>query len=226
MSGRGRVAFLALGGALSLAACDVPTVPARTDVYDYHQDGMIFRWTTCSTVRLFVAGDGEAAMRLRAWTEQAARQWTAGSLFHDYTLVVTDRLERADVVVRSSSTPLPVSTPPPEQASCSQGGGHAHVVFCIDLLEPRLRIMPIIDAEPDAQGRVRAIVTVVATALADTATARRLVLHEVGHVVGVWNHSDDPADVMYGGLLAADELTKADRSTVHALYRTPPNITY
>jgi hypothetical protein len=217
-----------------VAACDAPTIPPRTEVYRYAAEGgLVFRWPAGATVRLFVAGEGDLPRQLQRWTDAAADMWNASVLYDDFRLTRTGRLHEADVVLRWSQTPLPVSVP--DGAVCTPPGGQADTMFCFEAPRPeaspdappaRLVTLPIRDAAPGAEGRVRAVITVLTWESADTLHARRLVAHEVGHAVGIWNHSPAAADLMFGGILSADALTRADRATVQILYRTPPNVAY
>jgi hypothetical protein len=214
-----------LASALLLAACDAPTMPARTNVYDFHEGSWIFRWNGGSTVRFHVLGSGETAELLRGLTTAAAAVWNDAALFDDYALVPTASPQEAHVLVRWSDDPLPVLVPE-QEATCSAAGGRAYVVFCVAADPTRVLRLPFSGAAAGAEGSVRAVVTIQSVQRADTTAARRLVLHELGHVLGIWNHSQDPGDVMFGGLLTVDALSAADRATIHVLYRTPPTVSY
>jgi predicted Zn-dependent protease len=44
-------------------------------------------------------------------------------------------------------------------------------------------------------------------------------LHELGHAIGLWGHSDDPGDIMYGeGGIAVTSISTRDASTLAGLY--------
>ncbi len=48
---------------------------------------------------------------------------------------------------------------------------------------------------------------------------RAVCLHEIGHALGLVHHSQDPHDVMYPYLIAAErDLTSRDIKTIHMLY--------
>ncbi len=47
------------------------------------------------------------------------------------------------------------------------------------------------------------------------------VLHEVGHALGLGDHSPDPHDVMFSGARMGRALTARDRATLRALYARP-----
>ena len=45
----------------------------------------------------------------------------------------------------------------------------------------------------------------------------RLVLHELGHAIGIWGHSKDPNDIMYTHPIVS-QLSPRDIHTVRRLY--------
>jgi hypothetical protein len=57
---------------------------------------------------------------------------------------------------------------------------------------------------------------------AEVADVHRMVLHEVGHALGLGGHSPDPSDVMYESVAGtATGLSARDRATLAALYARP-----
>lgn len=63
-------------------------------------------------------------------------------------------------------------------------------------------------------------------AISDSATTRerlyRVVLHELGHALGIIGHSDDPSDIMFQSIVDTEaELTGRDRNTLRMLYSCP-----
>ncbi|MBW4699357.1 MAG: matrixin family metalloprotease [Aphanocapsa lilacina HA4352-LM1] len=52
-----------------------------------------------------------------------------------------------------------------------------------------------------------------------------LAVHELGHAVGLWGHSDDPEDIMYPEMRGVHEPSGRDLQTLRRLYAMPAGIT-
>lgn len=213
-----------LASALLLAACDSPTVPERLlrEVYDYRlltPQPKVFRWPTGSTVRLYVMPDNDAARTaaLEAAVAAAIPGWNAAALYGEVRLETTTDVANADVVVLYSATAAPVDV-----SSCSPGGGFAYTTFCLDQSNPaRLAIFPL----RTGGGNVKMLLTIRTTNILDAAQVRRLVAHELGHVLGISQHSSRPTDLMFPDPTATSLPSSRDRATLQVLYHTRPDIT-
>ena len=215
----GRAALaLVLGG---LAACDSPTIPAETQAYDFTfatDPPIVLRWPVGATIRVYVSGgqEPERAALLRAAFREAAAQWEEAVLFREFRFAEAARVEEADVVVFWSGEPIPVDT-----AGCPPEGGSARALTwsCPDDHGGRLRPFPV-NGEPT---RVRMMVYLNRGEAGDPAAVRRLMLHELGHVLGIGRHSPNVDDVM-AAHAPADRLTAADRATIQVLYHVAPDM--
>jgi predicted Zn-dependent protease len=47
--------------------------------------------------------------------------------------------------------------------------------------------------------------------------------HELGHAIGIFAHSPDPGDIMFGDPVVS-ELSDRDRATAEAAYHLQPNL--
>lgn len=221
-AGAGGVVLVALAGLL--AGCDSPTIPGREVAYDFRfltDPPAVLRWPTGSTIRVWVEGgpDPARASALEAAFRAGAVAWAGAVLYGEYRFVEAPRVEEADVVLYWSDVVPPVLT----EACPGELGGRALTWSCPSQTEPgRLYRFPL---RSPAGGRsdVRMLVRVLATEASDPARLRRLVLHELGHVLGIGQHSPSAGDVMWAGA-AADRLSAADRATVQVLYHTPPDL--
>jgi predicted Zn-dependent protease len=58
--------------------------------------------------------------------------------------------------------------------------------------------------------------------VADSDTIYRVVLHEMGHALGLGGHSEEPEDIMFGSINGlARGLSERDRDTLKELYSRP-----
>lgn len=206
------------------AACDSPTVPERflRDVYDFRlitPDPLVLRWPAGSTVKLFVVADADATRTgyLRAAVEHGMRVWNTAALYGEVQLAETTTLGDADVVVQYSQSESPV-----DLSACAPGGGLAYTTFCLTGDEDHLLPFPL---KAGGDSGVKFVLTVRTLSTTDEVTVRRLVSHELGHVLGIAQHSPKLTDLMYAGTLNRDEPSAADRHTLQLLYHTDADIT-
>jgi predicted Zn-dependent protease len=209
------------------AACDSPTVPQRllTEVYDYRleispQQLAVMRWPIGTTVRVYVEPHPDAAhtAALESALENAVEVWNDAALYREVQLEGTEQLEEADAVLVYSSVLQPV-----DAANCPAGGSLAYTTFCRDADDlSRLAVFPIRNS---GGGKVKFLVTVRTQATLDVESVRRLVAHELGHVLGIAQHSKRPTDLMYPGPITRAEPSPADRATLQVLYHTRADIT-
>lgn len=207
-----------------LSACDSATVPERSlnEVYEYRLSTpapRVLRWPVGTTVRVWVAADTDPARTslLENAFAQAADAWNSAALYGEVELQKTDEIGNADAVLLFSST-----APPVDLSNCPRQGALAITTFCLDMQDQnRLALLPLLSG---GGGRVRFLVTVAAV-VNDAEQVRRLVAHELGHVLGIARHSPRPTDLMYGNTLTTAVPSVADRATLQLLYHTRPDIT-
>jgi len=207
-----------------LAACDSPTVPERSllEVYDFRlltPAPEVIRWPVGSTVSFFAAQDADATLSqwLSAAVTHSVQVWNTAAIYREVKLQQVERAEEADVVVQYTSTTSPVSS-----SNCAPGGGSAYTTFCLDSTGVHLEIFPLVS---NGGGHVKYLVTVRTIIGLDQALVQRLVTHEIGHTLGLAQHSRKPTDLMFNGALQTDVPSAGDRATLQVLYHTAPDIT-
>jgi len=218
-----RARRVACAAAVLLAACESAALPPRpnADVYEFRlptQPPLVLRWASGATVRVYVAGGtvaGQAAA-LAAAFDQGAAAWNQYALFGEYRLAVTGDLGQADMVLRWSGEVSPV-----DLSQCLPAGARAVTTFCAENGDPRngLAVFPRTDGSP---GRVKMVVTILPSQLTIAGRVPQLVTHELGHVLGISRHSDEPRDLMYGGDLSTATPSRRDQATVQVLYQMRP----
>lgn len=213
-----------LAAAMVLWGCDAATVPERprSDVYDFHlftTRAEVLRWPVGSVVRVLVVSDvDEARMKILSdAVNHAIDVWNNAVLYGEVVLQRKSSLRDADVVVQYSEAQSPL-----DFTGCQPGGALAFTTFCLAADGKHLRAFPI---NAGGDSRVKFVVTVRTTSATDPLRVRRLVAHEMGHVLGLAQHSPNPAHLMYGSTLSTDEPQLADRATLQVLYHTDVDIT-
>lgn len=212
--------------ALALGACETPTVPERflRDVYEFRlltPSPKTLRWPLNSTVHVFVVTSSDAARTqwLAAGVGNAVTVWNNAALYREVKLVQVGKVEDADVVVQYSLTQSPV-----DLTDCLPSGPDAVTTFCLSPTDPKhLRVFPLRNGASNSH--IRFVVSVRESAAADEETTVRLVTHEMGHVLGIARHTEQPTDLMYRGVLARKDLNARDRATLQVLYHSEADIT-
>jgi hypothetical protein len=213
-------------GLLMLAACESATVPERdrTEVYDFRlpidQDSLVMRWRNAFRIRVFINNDSSPALlaTLRDAFRHGSIAWEDAVLFTDFRFAQVSTPEQADVILTWSGSSLPVET-----AQCPPGGGVAFTTFCVTPQRDRLVPFPL--RAGTMISAVRFLVTISPTVGADAARVRSLITHELGHVLGIAQHSPNQDDLMFSNPLVRAEPNTRDRATIQLLYQTRPDIT-
>lgn len=213
----------------ALTACDGPTLPPRasSDVYEFRLQSdklYVFHWPNGKDIRVFVnpGSDATATALLATAFERGAAQWNGRALFGEYHLSRAATLAEADVVLRLSTDPAPVNT-----EKCPPTFSNAVTTFCIeDLSAKTLHLASFHPLPPGdtSATNIKMLVTILASQSAIAGRLDRLVVHELGHVLGIGQHSPDPSDLMASGVPTLTAPGPRDIATVQVLYHTTPDI--
>jgi hypothetical protein len=193
---------------LLVLACGEPTVPTRTPAYGFDDamTGDVFRWPGARLpVRVWVDQRG-ALPRL---VNDGLRAWETRFLYGEFRGVTVSDSAAADVIVRWSGAVPPDVPPDPGPPVFACTGLTQFSVDATNTLDDYVRVEVGSTAGfSDAQ---------VAACLVRVAT------HELGHVLGILQHSPATADLMYP-TPGVGEPSDGDRRTVEVLYHTEPTI--
>jgi predicted Zn-dependent protease len=151
--------------------------------------------------------------------QHAARAWEEVSLYSDFDFLWASGVESADVILTWTGVPLPVNT-----SNCPPGGSNAFTTFCLNADRTRLEPFPAA-AGNGMPSRVRFIVSVRPGPTQTAARLRTLVTHELGHVLGLAQHSANAADLMFADPANRDVPNTRDRASLQVLYQTRADIT-
>jgi hypothetical protein len=223
---RARIALVGLLCGAAASACDSPTIPGRdnADVYPFElatQPPSVLHWPAGTGIRVFIAGGTDAARSalLRESFDLGAAAWNALAVFGEFALVETADAASADVVLAWSDAALPVATD-----ACAPVLTRAVTTFCLDPVASTPRRLALFPLAQGGGGSVKIVVTVLAAEAIVPATVRRLVAHELGHVLGLAQHSPNPADLMWRTDPTATRPSVRDVATVQVLYHLKADV--
>jgi len=190
-----------------LAACTV-TAPDRADTYGFRlqPENVVFSWPAQRRPVKYFA---QSAGALPDYVGAGIALWEGQFLYGEFEGELTTDSAAADVwvVLEGGVPPSAALTNALPVQSCS-GSTNATLRDSTHLAGPmliRIRWFP-------------------GFAAADVANClSRVAAHEVGHSLGLFQHSTDPTDLMYG-VPAVREPSSRDRRTVEVLYHTPRNL--
>jgi hypothetical protein len=200
----------AAAGALAVAAaCADPAAPARQAAYPFDDGfGAVFRWPASRLpVRVFADTRGP----MSSLVAQGLAAWEAQFLYGEFRAALEPDSSRADVVVTWTGTVPPDVPPDPGPPVPACGGLTTLIVDATGAaLERPIRVTVTDLGGQPTPGQL-------------VACFARTVTHELGHALGLLQHSSDPADLMAAQPLTAAP-TARDRRTVEVLYHTVPTI--
>jgi len=202
---------LVAAAALLPLACSEPTPPSRIQAYDFKDaGGDVFHWPTN---RLPVRFYAQRTGNLRTLAQHAIDSWAGVFLYGEFTGTLVADSTGADVIVEADSAP---DVPPDPGAPVYACNGATSVPSTdvsnrfTEAFHIRLAVLP---------GFTPAQVA---------ACLRRTTIHEAGHALGLFQHSPDPGDIMWGPSgatpITADGPSDRDRRTVEVLYHTTPTL--
>jgi hypothetical protein len=209
---------------LAVAACEPTSIPEPVvgNVYPYElptPELRVLRWPTGKVVNIFVVDHPDASRTeaLRAALTHATEVWNTAVLLGEVQLRETRNITDADALLNFTGSVLPVDV-----TNCQPAGSGAFTTFCLTDDEEHLTVFPLVSGDAS---QIKFIVTVRTVIPMDTAEVTRFVAHELGHVLGLAQHSPLSTDLMHELAGIASRPTQRDRATLQALYHTAPEIT-
>lgn len=204
--------------AFTLVGCSDLVTPLRTDPYEYRRfepkgsatggvDTVSFHWPRSALpVRVWVGADDP----LRPHMKTAIARWKGTFLYGEFDAVMVDDSAKADVIVRNVSPP-PLGGLLRLEAFASECRGATDIPYNLgdNTVQFPFRIYIYSRFTPDPPGLDKCY--------SITAT------HELGHAIGLLEHSLSPTDVMLGDPLN-DGISDRDRITAETLYHLPSRL--
>ncbi len=206
------MAVLAAGAGL---ACSELSSPSRVNPYEWRLfipsasgiDSLTFRWTREQLpVRYWV----EDSLGLPAHVESAIETWRGAFLYGEWDGAVVGDSTQADVIVRLMTPPVKPSPAMRYHALLPECQGATDIDTLATRNQLALPMRVYLSPRFIGQGDLDTCLDVTAT-------------HELGHTIGLIQHTGDPADVMYSNPVT-DRLSARDIRTAEAIYHLDPDI--
>lgn len=205
--------------ALTALACGDIAAPIRSDLYEWRieapsipgpgTDTLSFHWDrSLLPVRVWV----EDTDGLPGHMARAIDVWEAAFLYREFQGTLVSDSSTADVIVRGGASDDKLGTLRLNSALAPECAGATDLDVDVASAELRLPVRVFIDPRslPDDPGTE--------PCLALTS------IHELGHALGIFAHSEDPEDIMFTDP-EVDLPSARDRRTAEAAYHTPATLT-
>lgn len=207
------VARLSWMSIVFVAGCSDINAPNRSDFYEWRlivaaggggADTLGFTWPRDRSNVTFWAQD---TLDLPARVDRAIGTWRSQFLYGEFSGTRIADSSAADVLVFGRGAPGSIGL----QSMAPECVGATDVAInqATKLLTLPIRVYVLPRADLSAPG---------VDACLDLTTA-----HEIGHSIGLFEHSDDPADLMYFNPVVAGPSVR-DRNTVQRAYHTPSTV--
>ena len=219
--GRARAALVTLAVAIiALGACRTPSVDAAAPPYDPTSltGGVIYHWPVGASIAIHVvAGPTAGDDRLLADVRVAIQRWIEVLGYREHSLRLVDDPALADIIVRDARVPVPVDI------ACAASGwsdAAATAVFCP--LGDTARTLALLEGGP---GQTKLLITVdVLESDSFEAGLAPVVLHEIGHALGIGGHSSVITDARYA-FPAVRSPSRRDALTLRYVLHRRPDLT-
>lgn len=202
-----------------LARCDSPTATRAAQAYDPTTltGGVLYRWPSGTTVRVWVAGvSASTPVDLGLAVREAMQRWNAVPQFAEFTLVTADDINSADVVVYDRVTDAPVL---PGTCAFDPRSSAGYTYFCAGSGTPAIaQTLPL---AAGTASNVHVVIRVDRGRVTTQSGYNAVLAHEFGHALGIGAHSDVASDLMFGSP-TAEMPSSRDIATLRAVLGATP----
>jgi hypothetical protein len=220
---RSAIFALALSAAGAALACSEIAAPRRTDIYEWRlfapkpggapgTDTLTFHWPSSDLpVRIWVEDD---ALELPGRVDRALAAWDQAFLYGEFEGERSADSATAQVIVRSGPAPATGVDFSRRLGSLLAPECRGATDLAIEADNQTLRLPIRIYIDPKFP-----IETAGVSDCLDLTT-----IHEIGHALGIFQHSPDPADIMYRDPVVTAP-SQRDLETAERLYHVEPTVT-
>ncbi len=211
--------------ALFNIACDAPTAARPTFAYDPTtlSRGLLYRWPSGSKIAIWVdlaaSPEGSGPLSLALAVREGIATWNRVPLFAEYTLVHAESVADANVIVFDRATSLPIA---PGDCTFDGQNSAGYTYFCPVGSSPFSAQRFTLASGAASQATV--IIRVDRGRVTDQRAYSNLIVHELGHALGIGAHSDQATDVMFGAPRVGT-LSKRDIQTLRYVLGQRADIT-
>lgn len=205
------ILLVLIAGAGGLSCADI-AAPSRGEAYEWRRivstDTLSFHWPHS---RLPVKVWTEDSLDLPRHVLNGLNQWRAAFLYGEFDAVNVSDSNAADIIVRVGNPATAFSITRLESAMAPECEGGTDIIPPPGSQEIQFPVRVLVNPRFDP-------------ALPSTTECMGLTTtHELGHAIGIFAHSPDPADIMYGDPVVS-ALSPRDRSTAEVAYHTEPSL--
>jgi predicted Zn-dependent protease len=196
-------------GAVLMVACSEPIIPDRTAWYGFDYAGDVFLWPRN---RLPVRYYADSRGNMTDIVTDGIAAWETQLLYGEFTAELVSDSNVADVIVTWFDS-VPPNVPPDSGPPVFGCDGVTTLLLDsagTSLTQPIRTQIRITTAQGYTPEQVAACV-------------RRVIVHELGHTLGLLQESPAPEDVMYSTVQVTVPSGR-DRQTAQVLYHTTPTI--
>ena len=203
----------AAAAAIALGCADIGA-PQRTDIYEWRlvsgTDTLNFHWPQSS---LPVKVWAEPIDNLDTDADSSIAAWNGVFLYGEYHAVRVTDSSSADIILVEGQPPA--------------GDDVLLSRVSLESMAPECQAATLPHVDDLHQAHLPMHVYIAARFAVDLPTTQSCfaltVTHELGHTLGIFQHSTHPDDIMYGNPTVTAP-SERDRNTAETLYHTPANI--
>jgi hypothetical protein len=199
---------------LALAtSCGDSSAPLRADAYEWRlfvpttggRDTLAFAWPSAS---LPVTIWAEDTLDLPTHAANAITTWQSQFLYGEFRGQMVSDSNDADIIITAGQLPTSARMLRSMAREC-EGGTDVPLDPVTKILTPPFHVFidPRLEGDIPAQPSCLNITTA----------------HEIGHALGIFQHSPDPEDLMYSDPVVIAPSAR-DRNTINRAYHTPTTI--